>query len=93
MLYIDITCLTDALLSSSQQKIMPNCLKEVKSPKLQSTSPTNIILCSLRNDFLQRIHIQEKKKQDFFFGVCVGGLVTGDMNMRAAIFCIHYTLS
>ena len=35
------------------------------------------------------------KKYSFcFFLVCVlrRGLVTGGMNMRAAIFCIHYTL-
>ena len=31
MLYIDITCLTDAWISSIEQKIMSNCQKEVKS--------------------------------------------------------------
>ena len=42
---------------------------------------------------------KSRKKKKIFFCVCVcvggggGGLVTGDTNMRAAIFCIHYTLS
>ena len=65
MLYIDITCLIDALLSHDQalSKKYVKLPKRGKIPKTSKVkSPTNLILCSLRSEFLQRNQIQ-----DFFF--------------------------
>ena len=61
MLYTDITCLTDVLLSSSHK----TAIKEVKSQKLLKYKPYkyNFILSSLAIKLLQRIQIL-----DFFLG-------------------------
>ena len=66
MLYTDITCLTDVLLSSSHK----TAIKEVKSQKLLKYKPYkyNFILSSLAIKLLQRIQIL-----DFFFFFGGGG--------------------